>query len=169
MAVEKRPDRKSPIMLRRRELLATSVGGIFALTLPTAFNAARADGTPVKIGCLAPFTGPSSRTGENIRQATMMAIEDARAEGEVPLTIDGEKRDIEIVLVDDQSDPEKGVRALRDAVSREGVEFMINGWHSSVAMATMDVEADLGIVHLGNLGESQSIAEKINSDVDRYA
>lgn len=153
--------------LRRRDLLIGSAGGALALSFPSVISQAQAK--PVKIGCLAPFTGPSSRTGENIRQATMMAIEDARAEGELPLTIDGEKRDIEIVQVDDQSDPEKGVRALRDAVSREGVEFMLNGWHSSVAMATMDVEADLGIVHLGNLGESQSIAEKINSDVKRYA
>lgn len=166
---DRRGGKAKPPTMNRRELLAASAAGLVALTFPVGVNSARADGKPIKIGCLAPFTGPSSRTGENIRQGTMMAIEDARADGEIPLTVDGEKRDIEIVLVDDQSDPEKGVLALRDAVSREGVEFMINGWHSSVALATMDVEADLGIVHLGNLGESQSIADKINSDVNRYA
>lgn len=155
--------------LNRRQLLASVPVGLMAATASFGAWSASADTGPIKIGCLAPFTGPSSRTGENIRQATMMAIEDARADGEVPLTVDGEKRDIEIVLVDDQSDPEKGVRALRDAVSNQGVQFMLNGWHSSVALATMEVEADLGIVHLGNLGESQSIAEKINSDPKRYS
>jgi branched-chain amino acid transport system substrate-binding protein len=156
-------------LLRRRDVLVASVVGALAYSLPNSLATAAENTGPVRIGSLAPFSGPSSRTGENIRQATNLAIADARAAGELPFKINGVSRDIEIIEVDDQSDPEKAVRALRDAVSRKGVEFMINGWHSSVAMATMDVGADLGIVHLGNLGESQFIAEKINSDVSRYS
>ena len=56
----------------------------------------------------------------------------------MPLTIDGKKRDVEIVWVDSQSSPETAVRADTDAITRQGVEFFISGWHSSVAMALIE-------------------------------
>ena len=66
------------------------------------------------------------------------------------------------MFVDSQSSPEKAVRAVQDAITREGVQFLANGWHSSVAMALTDAEAPYDIVHIGHLGESQYISEKIN-------
>ena len=97
-----------------------------------------------------------------------MALEDARAAGDLPLVIDGEQRDVEIVYIDSQSSPEKAVKAVTDAITREGVKFIANGWHSSVAMALFDAEAPYKIVHLGHLGESQFISEKINQDPQQY-
>ena len=97
-----------------------------------------------------------------------MALEDARADGDLPLVIDGEQREVEIVYIDSQSSPEKAVKAVTDAITREGVKFIANGWHSSVAMALLDAEAPYNIVHLGHLGESQFISEKINSDPQKY-
>lgn len=152
--------------VNRRKFLAAGGGLAIALVaLPTRVTAAS---EPLKIGCLGPFTGPASRTGANIRQGVEMALEDARTDGQVPVTIGNEKRDVSIVWVDDQSSPEKAVRALREAIDREGIKMLIGGWHSSVAMAVMDVGADAKIVELGDVGESQSIADKITSNPERY-
>lgn len=126
------------------------------------------DQGPLKIGIMAPFTGPSSRTGDGFRKGAEMALEDARADGEVPVTVDGAQRDIELVWVDSQSSPEKAVKAVTDAVNRQGVQLMVSGWHSSVAMAVMDAEAPMHIVHIGHNGESQFISEKINEDPEKY-
>ncbi|MFQ5939443.1 MAG: ABC transporter substrate-binding protein [Alphaproteobacteria bacterium] len=158
--------------LSRRGFLET-VGGLSAVgslmvIMPSALRAQEA-GEPVKVGVMGPFTGPSSRTGDAIRAGAMMAFEDARAGGEVPVTIDGRKHDIEIVWVDSQSSPEKAVKAVTDAVNRQGAQVMVTGWHSSVAMAVMDAEAPLKLVHIGHLGESQYISEKINKDPEKYA
>ena len=125
-------------------------------------------GAPLKLGSMGPFTGPASRTGDEFKNGVAMALEDARADGDLPLVIDGKKRDVEIVFIDSQSSPEKAVKAVTDAVTRQGVEFIVNGWHSSVAMAIMDTEAPLKVVHIGHLGESQYISEKINTDPEKY-
>ena len=79
----------------------------------------------MKIGVQGPFTGPASRTGAEMRNGITLALEDAKAAGEIPLTIDGKKRDVELVWVDGQSSPESAVRAYTDAITREKVEFFM--------------------------------------------
>ncbi len=155
----------------RRRFLETmggvgAAGGVLALTL-SSLKAQAAEG-PLKLGTMGPFTGPASRTGDEFKNGVAMAIEDAKAAGELPLVLDGKKRDIELVFIDSQSSPEKAVKAVTDAVTRRGVEFIVNGWHSSVAMAIIDSEVPLKIVHIGHLGESQYISEKINTDPTKY-
>lgn len=155
-------------LTRRRFLETTSAvgaAGAFAMALP---KGARAQDNVLRIGVLAPFTGPASRTGDGFRNGATMALEDARAAGEVPVTIDGVERDIELVWVDSESNPERAVRAVADAIDRQGVEMMVAGWHSSVAMALTDAMQGLDVVMLGNGGESQYICEKILADPDSY-
>ena len=138
------------------------------LTLAPAELRAQATGDPIQIGVMGPFTGPASRTGESIQKGAEMALEEAREEGLVPLTLDGETHDVELVWVNSESSPEKAVRAVGDAVNRQGVDFMVSGWHSSVAMAVSEAEAGMNIVHVGHGGESQYICEKINQDPENY-
>src|SRR3546814_5990237 len=112
---------------------------------------------------MGPFTGPAGRTGEAIQKGAQMAVEDARANGLLPLTLDGAQRDIEIVYVNSESSPEKAVKAVSDAVSRQGVQFMVSGWHSSVAMAVSEAESGMGIVHVGHGGRSEEHTSELQS------
>ncbi len=148
---------------RRGGLLAAAMLGILA-----APGIAQAQAEPIRIGVMGPFTGPASRTGEGIQKGAEMALADAREQGLVPLTIDGEERDVEIVWVNSESSPERAVRAVSDAISRQGVDIMSSGWHSSVAMAISEAEQNMDIVHIGHGGESQYICEKINADPENY-
>ena len=61
---------------------------------------------PLKIGSLAFLTGPASHTGDAIKNGVIMASEDVRADGTLPLVIDGVPRDIEVVFIDHQSSSE---------------------------------------------------------------
>jgi branched-chain amino acid transport system substrate-binding protein len=72
------------------------------------------------------------------------------------------------VWIDSQSSPEKAVKAVTDAITRQGVQFLANGWHSSVAMAIIDAEAPYDIVHIGHLGETQYLSEKMRGDPEKY-
>ncbi len=159
------PGKGWDLLSRRRFLQGSTALGAATLILP---RRPRAQAGPVKIGSMGPFTGPASRTGEEFQNAVAMAIDDARREGDLPLRLDGMERDIEVVFIDSQSSPEKAVKAVTDAITRQGVEFICNGWHSSVAMAVMDAEAPFKIVHIGHLGESQYISEKMLQDPDKY-
>ena len=155
--------------LSRRGFIEAAGGAAAAsaafLLATTALGAAEG---PLKIGSMGPFTGPASRTGDEIKNGVKLALEDAKAEGDLPLKIGGQERDVEIVYIDSQSSPEKAVKAVTDAISRQGVQFICNGWHSSVAMAVIDAEAPFKIVHIGHLGESQFVSEKINGDPQKY-
>lgn len=153
---------------RRRFLASAGAAGLAGSFMAIVPHRIRAQSEPVRIGVMAPFTGAASRTGDAFRKGTELALEHARAQGEIPLTINGEQRDVELVWVDSESSPEKAVRAVTDAINRRGVDIMVSGWHSSVAMAVTDAEAPLDIVHIGHNGESQFICEKINEDPQKY-
>jgi len=160
----------APYAVSRRRFLevAGRAGTASAFLVASATWRARAAGEPLKIGSMGPFTGPASRTGDEFKNGVAMALEDARAAGDLPLVIDGEEREVEIVFIDSQSSPEKAVKAVTDAITRAGVQFIANGWHSSVAMAIIDAEVPYNVVHIGHLGETQYLSEKINTDPQKY-
>lgn len=154
--------------LSRRHLLQVTGTSAAALAVSSRLGFAQEAGPPIRLGSQGPFTGPASRTGAEIRNGVTLALEDARAAGELPLTIDGKKRDVEIVWVDGQSSPETAVKAYTDAITREKVEFFISGWHSSVAMALSELNSTYKIVHLGDLGETQFLSEKMRKDPEKF-
>ena len=157
--------------LSRRRFLETAgtfgaAGAAFMVAKPGL--RAQEAGPVLRIGSVGPHTGPASRTGDEFKNGVALALEDAREAGELPLVIDGQTREVEIVWIDSESSPEKAVRAVTDAITRQGVEFIANGWHSSVAMAIIDAEVPYNIVHIGHLGETQYLSEKINTDPQKY-
>ncbi len=87
----------------------------------------------LKVGILGPFTGPSAQTGKEFKASVQMALD----------TIDSTVGDykIEPVWVDSQSDPAKASGAYAEAVEGKGIQAGVLNWHSSVAIAVMDVAA----------------------------
>src|SRR5579885_1482632 len=109
--------------LSRRDVLAAAGVGAALLVAPGALRAQQS-GERIAIGVMGPFTGPASRTGDAFKKGVQMALEDARKDQDLPLTVNGQKHDIDIVWVDSQSDPEKAVKAVLDALNRQHVKFM---------------------------------------------
>ena len=114
----------------------------------------------LKIGVEGPFTGPSARTGEEFKGSVQMAFE------AIGYKVGDYK--IELVWIDDQSDPEKGTRAYEEAVVGQGIQAGFLGWHSSVAVAQMEVTAKHKIPHFFAMGATGLVNEKFNSDVEKY-
>lgn len=139
-----------------------SIGLAACALIVTAAGMGSAEADPIRAGLFAPLTGPAARTGQEIKNGAQMAVEDARAAGELPAKIDGQTRDLALIPVDSESSPEKAIRAFQDAVSREHVDVMLNGWHGSISLALIDIEASYNIIHFGDLGAPEDIANKIN-------
>ncbi|MEK6575563.1 MAG: ABC transporter substrate-binding protein [Chloroflexota bacterium] len=114
----------------------------------------------LKIGVEGPFTGPSARTGEEFKCSTQMAFEAINYKA-------GDYK-IELVWIDDQSDPEIGTRAYEEAVVGQGIQAGVGGWHSSVAVAQMEVTAKHKIPHFFAMGATGIVNEKFNSDKEKY-
>jgi len=134
-------------------------GLMLSLSATVAVTGAQAEKV-LKIGGMAPLTGPSAKTGQEIKQSAEMAFE------EVGNKIGDYK--VEFVWIDSQSDPAKATNAYAEAVERKGIQVGLLNWHSSVAIAVMDMAAKYKIPHLFGIGGSSVINEKYNKDPEKY-
>lgn len=114
----------------------------------------------IKIGIEGPFTGPNALTGEEMKNASSMAF-DAIGWKVGPYTI-------EPVYIDDQSDPAKGAAAYEQAVVGQNIIAGLLGWHSSVAVAQMEITAKYQIPHFFAMGATGVVNETFNSDRAKY-
>src|SRR3990172_374956 len=114
----------------------------------------------LKIGISGPFSGPNARTGEEIKDAATMAFD----------AIDWKVGPYKIVpvYIDDQSDPAKGAAAYEQAVAGQGIVAGVLGWHSSVAVAQIEVTAKYKVPHFFAMGATGVVNEKFNSDQAKY-
>lgn len=116
--------------------------------------------TTIKIGIEGPFTGPNALTGEEMKNSSEMAF-DAIGWKVGPYTI-------EPVYIDDQSDPAKGAAAYEQAAVGQSIIAGILGWHSSVAVAQMEITAKYKIPHFFAMGATGVVNETFNSNREKY-
>jgi branched-chain amino acid transport system substrate-binding protein len=145
---------------------APSTGGATTAPQSAAPGATQPAGTAaagsqtIKIGIEGPFTGPNALTGEEMKNASSMAFD------AINWTVGPYK--IEPVYIDDQSDPAKGAAAYEQAVVSQKITAGILGWHSSVAVAQMEVTAKYKIPHFFAMGATGVVNQKFNSDKAKY-
>jgi branched-chain amino acid transport system substrate-binding protein len=137
--------------------------GLIIVALVAALGAGTAlsaDKT-LKVGVLGPFTGPAAKNGAEFKASVEMALE------KINYTVGDYK--LEIVWIDSQSDPAKATSAYAEAVERKGIDCAMQNWHSSVAVAAMDVAAKYKIPHWFGFGASEVVNEKWTADPEKYS
>lgn len=108
-----------------------------AATAGTAFIPARfaiGQTAKIKLGLMLPYTGTYAALGKNIDDAFRLAILEQGGK------LGG--RDVEYVVLDDESEPAKGAENANKLVTRDKVDFLIGTVHSGVAMAMVKVATD---------------------------
>ncbi|MBN1535436.1 MAG: ABC transporter substrate-binding protein [Anaerolineales bacterium] len=110
----------------------------------------------LKVGVLAPFTGPSSRVGEEFKYSVTMAFD------AIDWTVGDYK--IEAVWIDGESDPEKATRAYEAAITRDGINVGLLNWDASEVIPLMDLAAKYEVPHFFAMGTSEDIDIKYLSD-----
>ncbi|MFN2151357.1 MAG: ABC transporter substrate-binding protein [Anaerolineales bacterium] len=127
---------------------------------PAEAAAPAAEAKALKVGVLAPFTGPSARVGEEFKGAVTMAFD----------AIDWKVGDytIEVVWIDGESDPEKATRAYEAAITRDGIQVGLLNWDASEVIPLMDLIAKYKVPHFFAMGTSEDIDQKYKSD-EKYS
>jgi len=142
---------------------------LFVLVLPLSLFASKGGGSEekaaggekiFKVGVLGPFSGPSARTGKEFKGSATMAFD----------AINWKIGDYKIVPVwiDSQSDPAKATQAYEQAVVQDKIQAGILNWHSSVAVACMEITAKYKIPHIFGFGATEVVNQKFKSDPDKY-
>src|SRR5215469_2699080 len=138
---------------------------VSALILVTTTIACKRNATvpekALRVGILGPFTGPSARTGEEFKDSVKMAFE------AIGYRLGDYK--VQLKWIDEESDPQKAVVAYTEAVVRDQIDVGCLNWHSSVAVAVMDVCARYRIPHFFGMAATDVVNEKYHSDPARYS
>lgn len=134
-------------------VLFTIVLSVMMVATQPAFSADKV----FKVGVL----GPSAKTGSEFKGSVQMALE----------AIDYKVGDykIEPVWVDSQSDPAKATGVYAEAAERLGIQAGVLNWHSSVAMAVMDVAAQYKVPHMFGFGAAQGVNDKWTAEPEKYS
>lgn len=112
---------------RRHFLVGAAGAGSLVLNWPTDLLA---QGTPsIKMGILIPLTGATSQFGATMSAAAEIAVSDINAAGGIS------GRPIEVLIEDDQSNPEAAVRAARKLIDADKVVSIGGSYASAVTSA----------------------------------
>src|ERR1700753_867792 len=118
----------------RRDVLWGSAGAIGAASFSFPMPAI-AQSEPIKIGCLAAITGPSSAPTIGFNRGVHFAVHATNGAGGV------KGRKIEIVMRDTQGDPTKAVNATQELISQQKVHAIWGPLNSGEALATTPIMA----------------------------
>ena len=133
--------------MRRGLLTLLVIVGLAALAgVPAAQQA------PIKVGLAAAVSGGSAASGEAIKRGLQIAIDEVNAKGGL---LGGRK--LELVVRDDEGNPQKGVTIARELVEREKVAAVFGGLHTTVALAQVPVWHELATPYVGTWAAGTNI------------
>ena len=115
----------------------------------------------IKIGLLAPLTGPAASDGEEFVRGVEWAIEEANAGGGVA----GYTFELEVADVKDQSAANVSSAAER-LIGTDGVEVILTGY-ASLTMFEVDLMAEAGMPYIA-AGPSPSFAAITTQNIEDY-
>lgn len=135
---------------------------MLALTLTTALSPlAPAFADVVRIGLLAPLTGPAAADGEEFVRGAQWAIDEANAAGGVA----GYTFELVVADVRDQSAANVSSAAER-LIGTDGVEVILTGY-ASLSMFEVDLMAEAGMPYIA-AGPSPSFAAITTQSIEDY-
>lgn len=128
------PAIKSPINLTRRSLMLGAAGGLATAAGFRFPTPALAQGAPLKVGFMLPYSGTFAKLGKFIDDGFRLKLEQNGG------LLGGRK--VEFVQVDDESKPETATDNMNRLVGREKVDVVVGTVHSGVAMAMVKLARD---------------------------
>jgi branched-chain amino acid transport system substrate-binding protein len=100
--------------------------------------------TVVKIGHVAPVSGPLAHLGQDNENGARLAIEEISAQG---LTIDGHAIHLELDAQDDVADPKKGIAAAQQLVA-DHVVAVVGHLNSGVSIPASKIYSDANVAQI---------------------
>ncbi len=121
--------------------------------MAAAAGAASAQEQVIKIGHVAPLSGPQAHYGKDNENGARMAIEELNARG---MTIAGKKVKFELVAEDDAADPKQGT-AVAQKLCDAKVAGVVGHLNSGTTIPAAKVYNDCGIPHITGSSTNPSL------------
>ena len=128
-----------PASTGKRRILASAVACGLTLALAGAMPViAQSKDGKLKVGLMLPYTGTFAALGTAIENGFRLLLNEQGGK------LGG--REVELVKVDDESDPAKATDNVNKLIKRDNVDVLIGTVHSGVAMAMAKVAKDSGTI-----------------------
>ncbi len=127
-----------------RSLLSAAVVLVTLSMSPGSAEAA----DKVKIGFLSTMSGPSAVLGKDMNDGALLAIEQIGARGG-PIVLD-------LLVEDDQQDPQVGVQKTQKLIEKDGVDVMAGTIFGNVAQAILPVVTKSAVTAVMTVGSNPS-------------
>ena len=101
----------------------------------------------IKVGVVVPLTGRYAAGGDQVRNGYVLAVEDIIAAGGVE--IGGQKVPLELVILDDESDPTKTVQHMETLNADEDIVAYLGGFGSDLHAAAAAIAEKNKVPYLG--------------------
>src|SRR5512134_2518365 len=101
----------------------------------------------IKVGVVVPLTGRYAAGGDQVRNGYELAVEDINNAGGVE--VQGSKLPLELVILDDESDPTKTVQHMETLYSEENVVAYLGGFGSDLHAAAAAIAEKNKVPYLG--------------------
>ncbi|MET0429441.1 MAG: ABC transporter substrate-binding protein [Microvirga sp.] len=138
-------------VISRRALCFTTAVLALAAAGPNLAPPAVAADESIRLGVVAPMSGPNARYGSFSTRGAQLAVKEINDAG----GIGGRK--IEIFTGDSQGTPVEGVSATRRLIDSDKVDYIIGDVSSSVTLAMQPVAEDAGILLLNAASSNPKI------------
>lgn len=130
--------------MKRRTILTTAAAAAFALGgLTTAAQAA----DPIKIGAVAAKTGPLAG-GTAVTHWPNIRLWAQQVNDRGGLMVDGEKRMVEIIEYDDQTNPGETIKAVQRLATQDKADFIVAPYGTGLNIASAPIFARYGYPHI---------------------
>ncbi|WP_320188598.1 ABC transporter substrate-binding protein [Agrobacterium rosae] len=137
--------------LTRRILCISTAVLSLASAMPAISGLAQAADDTIKLGLVAPMSGPNARYGAFSMHGAELAVKEINEAG----GIDGRK--IKLFNADSQGTPVEGVSATRRLIDEDEVDYVIGDVSSSVTLAMQPVAEDSGVILLNAASSNPKI------------
>lgn len=127
-------------------LFALTIGLTLAFVVLGCAGTAQTPAT-IKVGAVVPLTGRYAAGGDQVRNGYLLAVEDINAAGGVEVL--GKKIPLELVVVDDESDPTKTVQRMETLATNDKVVAYLGGFGSDLHAAAVAIAEKNKIPYLG--------------------
>lgn len=159
MTVDSGPTLRFPRVLAASAVLFLH---LFSPVFPAAPCVAAGRPDALKIGVLAPLSGPYAAGGTSFVQAATLAVEQANAEGGVS----GQR--VTIVVGDTQGRVDVAKSEALRLISREKVSALVGAYLSEETVGVMEVAAAERMVLIVPVAATAEITDKVRREYDRY-
>lgn len=138
---------------------------LLALLAGAAFSSGPLHGAepgPIRIGLTCPLTGGSSPMGESLLNAVSLAVEEINWKGGV------QGRKIELVVRDDEANPDRGRAIAEELIGKVGVVATIGSCNTGVVLKSMDLYQKARIPLLVPVATGVAITRTFAGEPEHY-